>query len=53
MSKEMKNMFKKARNIYEFFFKFIGTDKIIIDREKIHLIVAEDKRLDIIFEEEI
>jgi len=25
-------MFKKARDIYEFLFKFIGTDKVKIDR---------------------
>ena len=36
----MKNVFKKARDIYEFLFKFIGTDKVTIDREKTHLIVA-------------
>lgn len=47
----MKSIFKKAQDIYEFLFKFIGTDKVTIDREKIHLILGEDKQLDIIFEE--
>ena len=39
MSKDMKDLFKKAKILYDFLFKFIGTEKVNIDREKMHLIV--------------
>lgn len=45
----MKDLFKKVRNLHEFLFKFIGTNKVKIDREKMHLIVSEDKQIDIFF----